>query len=103
MKILKEAKPDPTFSYIGQHFKYIVQTDRGVASPNRPTHRTTVGSGNFSISRVCKTAISCILDTFYDNLKVTYLVYFMSQMKALRGYAPPPSFSSALEELQTWS
>jgi hypothetical protein len=27
----------------------------------------------------------------------------MSQMKALRGYAPPPSFSSALEELQTWS
>ena len=46
-------------------------------------------------------AISCILDTLYDNLKATDLVYFMSLMKILRGYAP--GFSSIWEELQNCS
>ena len=36
------------------------------------------GSGNCFYFGGVGNAMSCIFDTFYDNLKVTDLVYFMS-------------------------
>ena len=43
--------------------------------------------GKFFYCQGLPNAISCILDTFYDILKATD---FLSQMRALRGYIPPP-------------
>jgi hypothetical protein len=55
--------------------------------------------GKISIFLGLHKGISCILDAFYDNLKAPHLVYFVSQMKTLRGYATLP-FSLVLEKLQ---
>ena len=42
---------------------------------------------------------SCILDTFYDNLKATDLVYFISWMKTLRGYMHHPQFLLSVQRI----
>jgi hypothetical protein len=55
------------------------------------------GEGRWSPGSVL--GFSCISDTFYDNLKATDLVYFISWMKTLRGYTPPPQFLLSVERI----
>jgi hypothetical protein len=64
----------------------VIVGDRGVPTPK------CVGGGRkgrWSPGRVL--GFSCILNTFYDNVNATDLVYFISWMKTLRGYSPPVS------------
>jgi hypothetical protein len=49
----------------------VIVGDRGIGSPKGGERE-----GRWSPENVL--GFSCILDTFYDNLKATYLVYFIS-------------------------
>jgi hypothetical protein len=71
---------------------YIFISDGGasVIVGDRAMQATSKGGGRvWSWSPGNVLGFSCILDTFYDSLKVTDLVYFISWMKTLRGYRPP--------------
>jgi hypothetical protein len=64
----------------------VIVGDRGIGSLKGGGRE-----GRLSPGRVL--GFSCILDTFYDNLKATDLVYFISWMKTLRGYMHHPPVS----------
>ena len=68
----------------------VIVGDRGVATP-KSAWEGGGRKGRWSPGRVL--GFSCILDTFYDNLKATDLVYFISWMKTLRGYMHHPPVS----------
>jgi hypothetical protein len=72
----------------------VIVGDKGVATP-----KSVWGGrkGRWSPGRVL--GFSCILDTFYDNLKATDLVYFISWMKTLGGYMHHPQFLLSVQRI----